>query len=150
MGNFNVLVTTNIAGSVDIAIPRLGKVTMYRGYKLQLKNADVKTVEYLRTLRTIGIQHQLNKVDDNANEVFDYLGASKQDIQKTMNGQPESKGEPVKSMVDRVGDYVLTRGTHKGKKLSDLTIAQVKMIAGRSSDESERKICETYLTLQDK
>ena len=147
MGNFNVLVTTEISGSVDILIPRLGKVTMYRGYKLQLKNADAKTIEYLRTLRTIGIQHQLNKVDENANEVFDYLGASKQDLQKTMNGQPEQVGEPVKSMQERVGDYVLTRGKHKGKKLSDLTTQQVRMIANRTKDETERKFCETYLML---
>lgn len=148
MGNYNVLVTTNISGSVDIAIPRLGKVTMYRGYKLQLKNADVKTIEYLRTLRSIGIQHQLNKVDDNANEVFDYNGASKQDIQKTMNGQPEAKGEPVKSMADRIGDYVLTRGTHKGKKLSELSTQQVKLIASKCKDETEKKFCETYLSLK--
>jgi len=148
MGNFNVLVTTNISGSVDIMIPRLGKVTMYRGYKLQLKNADAKVVEYLRTLRSIGIQHQLNKVDENSNEVFDYLGASKQDIQKTAQGQPESKGEPVKSMEDRVGEYVLTKGTHKGKRLCDLELAQVKMIAARTKDETEKKICETYLALK--
>lgn len=73
MNTFNIVVVYKGLGKIDVAIPKFGTRSIDAQRPIQLLNAPMDVVEYLRTLRPVRIEHYINKIDERATVVLDYL-----------------------------------------------------------------------------
>lgn len=144
MGKFNIVVEFNLQQSLDVTFPKIGLISLRQGQKIQMVNAPVEVVEYLRTLRQIGVEFQLNKLDRSCKVTYNFDDYS----QPSPISAAQAPQEPSKSMKDRLGEYEIKTGKYAGKKICEVEKASLVRIAKNAANTELGNVINSYLILQ--
>lgn len=143
MNTFNIVVEFDLQQSIDLTFPKIGLVQLKKGQKVQLLNAPVEVIEYLRTLRQIGVEHQLNKLDRSCKVTYDY-----KEFETGPLTSRQAVQEPSKSMKDRLGEYEIKTGKFAGKKISEVEKPSLMRIAKNAANTELGNVINSYLILE--
>lgn len=144
MSTFNIVVEFNLQQSLDLTFPKLGMVTLRKGQKIQMVHAPVEVIEYLRTLRQIGVEFQLNKLDRSCKVVYDFNDYA----QPNPVSPAQAPQEPSKSMKDRLGEYEIKTGKFAGKKINEVERTSLLRIAKNAANTELGNVINSYLILE--
>lgn len=140
---FNVVL--NSIHPTSIMLPEIGNVEMIAGRDMQLLNASIDTVNYLRnTFTGTGVKVTLNKKSDKPFLTHDYSVLS--NPSKPINNVPKEK--PQKTSLQTLSEFSLPSGKYKGKKLKDVKDDSLKQIALVTKNQAVKSAVEAYLMLK--
>ena len=110
---FNVVL--NSFHSVSIVLPHIGDIQLPAKQDVQLLHVDIDTINYLRnSFSTSGVKVTLNKKSDRPYTIIDFktpVETAKEKLEKEI-----PKEIPHQSPFEKVANYELPSGKHKGKK----------------------------------
>lgn len=131
---------------ITISIPKLGEINLPAQVELQLLNASIDVVNYLRnTFTNTGVSFTLNKKSKTPYRVFDYLESEPEDNKQKVLEQ----NKPLKSPLEKAGDFVLPSGKHKGKKVKDIKDDSLRQISKMTKNQTVKSTIDAYLILKE-
>lgn len=141
--HFNVLLKS--IHTIQVNLPQMGDVVLPANGEVQLLNASVETINYLKnTFAGSGVTVSIGGKAVHPVLVHDYMDKIEPKI--------EEKVVPVESKhtspLEKVANYELPSGKHKGKKLKDLDDETLKLIARVSKTQVVKSAIEAYLNLK--
>lgn len=142
---FDVLITT--VCDVEVVLPRIGNIRLLRGREYQLLNADVDTINSLRTMFiNTGVSVTLNRKAKQPFYTYDYResGEAKNIREVVMDKQTNTVEDPF----TKVSNFELPSGKYKGKKLKELTDENLKNIYHFSKTETVKAAIDCYFALK--
>lgn len=142
---FNIVL--NSFHSVSIVLPHFGDIQLPAKQDVQLLHVDVDTVNYLRnSFSNSGVKVTLNKKSDTPYTVYDFKKPTKTVKDKLEKDMPKEVHHV--SPFEKVANYELPSGKHKGKKVKDLDDDTLKLIAKMTKNQAVKSAIEAYLMLK--
>lgn len=142
---FNVVL--NSFHSVSIVLPHIGDIQLPAKQDVQLLHVDIDTINYLRnSFSTSGVKVTLNKKSDRPYTIIDFktpVETAKEKLEKEI-----PKEIPHQSPFEKVANYELPSGKHKGKKIKDLDVDTLKLIAKMTKNQAVKSAIEAFLMLK--
>lgn len=131
---------------ITISIPKLGEINLPAQVELQLLNASIDVVNYLRnTFTNTGVSFTLNKKSKTPYRVFDYLENEPEDNKQKVLEQ----NKPLKSPLEKAGDFILPSGKYKGKKVKDIKDDSLRQISKMTKNQTVKSTIDAYLILKE-
>lgn len=142
---FNIVL--NSFHPVSIVLPKIGDVQLPAKQDVQLLHVDVDTVNYLRnSFSSSGVKVSLNKKSDRPYVTYDFKKQNESIKDKLEKEIP--KEVPKVTPFEKVANYELPSGKHKGKKVKDLDDDTLKLIAKMTKNQTIKSAIEAYLMLK--
>lgn len=142
---FNVVL--NSFHSVSIVLPHIGDIQLPAKQDVQLLHVDIDTINYLRnSFSTSGVKVTLNKKSDRPYTIIDFKIPAETAKEKLEKEIP--KEIPHQSPFEKVANYELPSGKHKGKKIKDLDVDTLKLIAKMTKNQAVKSAIEAFLMLK--
>lgn len=145
--SFDVAITAYHA--VQVSVPGIGDVSFPAGGILQLNNASKSTIEYFRSLVDIGFKTEIGKKVSNAFMTYNYSegGSSKDSFDKKVEEEREKAAASHMSPLEKVSNFIIPSGGNKGKRICDVSIANLKRIMKSTTNETLKSAINSYLIL---
>lgn len=140
---FNVTISS--VHPVTISLPSIGDMAIPASRDVQLLHAPVDVINYLRnTFTNTGVKVELNKKSNNPFFTYDYK------VLKEDSSKPAKPiAEPVnETPLQKVSNFVLPSGKHKGKKLKEVSDDSLRQIAKMTKTQAVKSAIEAYLLLK--
>lgn len=140
---FNVIISS--IHPVTISLPSIGDTALPAEREIQLLHAPVDVINYLRnTFTNTGVKVELNKKSSNPYFTYDYK-VLKEDSSKQSKPVVEAVNE---TPLQKVSNFVLPSGKHKGKKLREVNDDSLRQIAKMTKTQAVKSAIEAYLLLK--
>lgn len=145
--SFDVAITAYHA--VQVSVPGIGDVSFPAGGVLQLNNASKSTIEYFRSLVDIGFKTEIGKKVSNAFMTYDYDkgGSSKDSFDKKVEEEREKAAVHNVSPLEKVSNYIIQSGSHKGERIKDIKVSNLKIMLKKSQNETDKSAINSFLIL---
>lgn len=142
---FDVLITT--VCDVEVILPRIGNIQLSRGREYQLLNADVDTINSLRSMFiNTGVTVALNKKAKQPFFTYDYREAGdKKSVKEIVT---DKQTNTIKDPLTEIGNFELPSGKYKGKKIKELTDENLKNIYHFSKTETVKAAIDAWFALK--
>lgn len=132
---------------ITVSLPSLGDTALPAGREIQLLNAPIDVVNYLRsTFTNTGVKVELNKISKSPCLTYDYkiLKTDNNSNQiKTVNNETNNE-----TPLQKVSNFELPSGKHKGKKLKEVDDDALRVIARMTKTQAVKSAIEAYLMLK--
>ena len=133
--------------TISVNLPQMGDTILPAGQEVQLLNASVDTINYLRnTFSGTGVSIFIGKKAAHPCLTHDYKQVP--DSVKVKEEQLEKAQPQHLSPLEKVSNYELPSGKHKGKKLKDLDENTLRLIARGTKTQVVKSAIEAYLNLK--
>ncbi len=143
---FDVLITTSC--DVEVVLPQIGNIRLLRGREYQLLNADVDTINSLRSMFiNTSVTVTLNRVSKQPYFSFDYREAGNVKSVKEMVAD-KVVHHTAEDPLTKIGNYELPSGKYKGQKIKDLSDETLKNIYHFSKTETVKAAIDAWFALK--
>lgn len=131
--------------TVQVHLPGMGDTVLPADCDVQLLNASVETINYLRGAFTgSGVTVSIGKKANNPVLVHDYMESKvKKEEEKPVVAEPKHE-----TPLEKVSNYILPSGKHQGKKLCEVDDDTLKIIARTTKTQVTKSAIEAYLNLK--
>lgn len=141
---FNVVIKS--IHTIQVNLPGMGDTVLPADQEIQLLNASLETVNYLRnTFAGTGVTVSIGKKAAHPYTTHDYKIRTKEDIEKEEAHKEQSRHL---TPFETVANYELPSGKHQGKKLKELDDNTLKVIARNTKAPVVKSAIEAYLNLK--
>lgn len=131
--------------TVQVNLPQIGDTVIPANGEVQLLNASVNIINNLRsTFAGSGVMVSIGKKSANPVLVHDYMASQTPKTQEQVIPVEPKHETPL----EKVSNYELPSGKHKGKKLRDLDDDTLKIIARTTKTQVVKSAIEAYLNLK--
>lgn len=139
---FNVVLVS--IHTIQVHLPQMGDTILPAQQEIQLLNASIDTINYLRnTFAGTGVTVLINRISAHPYKTYNY-----EELVKPSSKIEEIKEPKHESPLEKVSNFELPSGKHKGKKLKDLDDDILKVILRTSKTQVVKSAIEAYLNLK--
>lgn len=130
---------------ITVSLPSIGDTALPANREIQLLNAPVDVVNYLRnTFTNTGVKVELNKTSKNPCFSYDYrILKTEAKTEKPVIHEPVNE-----TPLQKVANFELPSGKHKGKKLKEVDDDALRVIARMTKTQAVKSAIEAYLMLK--
>lgn len=139
---FNVLL--NSIHTIQVNLPQMGDTVLPASQDIQLLNASIDTINYLRnTFAGTGVTVSINKISQHPYKTYDYDA-----LTNSLHKVEEKVEVKHETPLEKVSNFELPSGKHKGKKLRELDDDILRVILRTSKTPVVKSAIEAYLNLK--
>lgn len=141
---FNVVITS--VHTVQVNLPKLGDTVIPAGKEVQLYNASIDTINYLRnTFTGTGVSIAVGKKSAKPCLTYDYEDINQKTVADHIEDTVETKHM---TPLEKVANFELPSGKHQGEKLKDIDDDVLRAILRVSKTPVVKSAISAYLNLK--